>query len=111
MNDLMRPALYQAFHTIQPVHKKAVRTITADVVGPICESSDFLATERKLPDFQKGDLLAVMSAGAYGYTMASNYCSRLKIPEVMVKGNRFAIVNKRQEYDDLIRGEMIPDFL
>ena len=111
MNDLMRPALYQAFHTIQPVHKKAVRTITADVVGPICESSDFLATERKLPDFQKGDLLAVMSAGAYGYTMASNYCSRLKIPEVMVRGDRFAIVNKRQEYDDLIRGEMIPDFL
>jgi diaminopimelate decarboxylase len=111
MNDLMRPALYQAFHAIQPVQRKAVRRITADVVGPICESGDFLATDRELPDFQKGDLLAVMSAGAYGYTMSHNYCSRLKIPEVLVKEDRYYVINKRQVYDDLIKGESIPDFL
>ena len=111
MNDLMRPSLYQAFHAIQPVLNKNNPQITADVVGPICESGDFLATDRVLPDFEKGDLLAVMSAGAYGYTMSSNYCSRLKVPEVMVKGGRYAVINKRQNYEDLVSGESIPEFL
>ncbi len=85
--------------------------ITADVVGPICESGDFLAVDRELTDAQKGDLLAVMSAGAYGFVMSSNYCSRPKVPEVMVKGDTYSVTNRRQSYEDLIRNETIPDFL
>jgi diaminopimelate decarboxylase len=112
MNDLMRPSLYHAFHAIQPVIQMDTQhNIQADVVGPICESGDFLATDRVMQDVQKGDLLAVMSAGAYGYTMSSNYCSRLKVPEVMVKEDRYYVINQRQEYEDLIRGESIAAFL
>lgn len=111
MNDLIRPALYQAFHAIQPVVKKGGTPITADVVGPICESGDFLAVDRELADVQKGDLLAVMSAGAYGFVMSSNYCSRPKVPEVMVKDDLYSVTNRRQSYEDLIRNESIPDFL
>jgi len=111
MNDLLRPSLYKAFHAVQPVQQKDAGIITADLVGPICESGDFLASERDMADVTAGDLLAVMSAGAYAYTMSSNYCSRLKVPEVMVKGSEFHVVRERQQYEDLVRGESIPPFL
>jgi diaminopimelate decarboxylase len=111
MNDLIRPSLYQAFHAIQPVTNHKRRPITADVVGPICESGDFLALDRELPDVQKGDLLAVMSAGAYGFVMSSNYCSRRKVPEIMVKDGMYSVTNRRQSYEDIICNETIPDFL
>jgi len=111
MNDLMRPSLYKAFHAIWPVVKTDQVSIQADVVGPICESGDFLAVDRQIPDVKKGDLLAVMSAGAYGFTMSSNYCSRPRIPEVMVKDDRFHVVRARQNYEDLIAGESVPSFL
>jgi len=108
MNDLIRPALYNAHHVIQPVINKAGSPrIRADVVGPICESSDFLALDREMADVAGGDLLAVMSAGAYGYVMANNYCSRLKPAEVMVDGDRFTVIRQRQTYEDLIAGEML----
>jgi diaminopimelate decarboxylase len=111
MNDLMRPSLYKAFHAIQPVVKTVHAPIKADVVGPICESGDFLALDREIPDVKQGDLLAVMSAGAYGFTMSSNYCSRLRVPEVMVADDRFYVVRARQTYEDLVAGETIPPFL
>ena len=111
MNDLIRPSLYNAFHAIKPVLQADAKTITADVVGPICESSDFLANDREIPDVSKGDLLAVFSTGAYGFVMASNYCSRLKVAEVMVKGDNFHVVTARQNYIDLVKDESIPPFL
>ncbi|MCF8068513.1 MAG: diaminopimelate decarboxylase [Desulfobacterales bacterium] len=111
MNDLARPSMYGAYHGVQPVVSSDRRTIVADIVGPICESGDFLATDRKMPDVKQGELIALMSAGAYGYTMASNYCSRLKPAEIMVKGNQFHVIRKRQSYDDLVAGESIPSFL
>jgi diaminopimelate decarboxylase len=112
MNDLMRPTLYGAYHGLQPVAKKADRSaIRADVVGPICESGDFLAADREMPDIKRGELLAVMSAGAYGFTMSSNYCSRPRVAEVMVDGDRFEIVRERETYEDLVRGERVPDFI
>ena len=111
MNDLMRPTLYNAFHAIEPVVRIEDRQITGDVVGPICESGDFLAMDRKLPDVTNGDLLAVMSAGAYGFAMSSNYCSRLRAAEVMVKDDRFYVVRDRESYMDLVKGESIPPFL
>jgi diaminopimelate decarboxylase len=111
MNDLIRPSLYQAYHAIQPVVQKDDALITADVVGPICESGDFLATDRDLADVRRGDLLAVMSAGAYGYVMSSNYCSRTKVPEVMVHHDAYHVTNKRQNYEELIQNETIPGYL
>jgi diaminopimelate decarboxylase len=111
MNDLMRPTLYSAFHAIEPVVDNEGQQITADVVGPICETGDFLAVDRKISDVIKGDLLAVMSAGAYGFTMSSNYCSRPRVAEVMVKDDRFYVVRDRESYEDLVNGESIPPFL
>ncbi|HUV50502.1 MAG TPA: diaminopimelate decarboxylase [Anaerolineae bacterium] len=111
MNDLARPSLYKAFHAIEPVVKSENELITADIVGPICESGDFLAADRRISNVKRDDLLAVMSAGAYGFTMSSNYCSRLRVAEVMVKDDRFYVVKKRQDYTDLIAGESIPPFL
>lgn len=111
MNDLMRPTLYGAFHAIEPVISTEDPPITADVVGPICETGDFLAVDRKMPDVKKGDLIAVMSAGAYGFTMSSNYCSRPRVAEVMVKDDRFHVVRARESYEDLVDGESIPPFL
>ncbi len=109
MNDLLRPSLYDAHHDIQPVLKNESAPVkTVDVVGPICESGDFLAKDRKIPHPQSGDLLAVMSAGAYGFTMASNYNSRPKAPEVLVKGKTVMVIRDRETYQDLIRGESIP---
>jgi diaminopimelate decarboxylase len=111
MNDLMRPTLYNAFHAIEPVINSKKNMIVADVVGPICESSDFLAVDRSICDVASGDLLAIMSAGAYGYVMSSNYCSRPRVAEVMVKGDRFHIIKTREDYTDLIRGESLPPFI
>jgi len=111
MNDLMRPTLYSAYHAIKPVELSGGATIRADVVGPICESGDFLALDRELADVVKGDLLAVMSAGAYGFVMSSNYCSRLRVPEIMAMGDTFEVIRTRQTYDDLIAGESVPEFL
>ena len=111
MNDLIRPSLYGSFHQIQPVLRRAREEITADVVGPICESGDFLAKGRPLPVFERGELMAVMSAGAYGFTMSSNYNSRPRIPEILVRDDRWYIIRKRETCEDLIRGEEIPDFM
>ena len=110
MNDLLRPTLYNAFHAIEPVVNSKKNLIVADVVGPICESSDFLAVDRSICDVESGDLLAVMSAGAYGYVMSSNYCSRPRVAEVMVKGDRFHVIKTRENYEDLVRGESLPTF-
>ncbi len=110
MNDLLRPSLYDAHHDIQPVIKDESAPVnTVDVVGPICESGDFLAKDRKMPQAHPGDLLAVMSAGAYGFTMASNYNSRPKTPEVLIKDDKIMVIRARETYEDLIRGETIPD--
>jgi len=111
MNDLARPSLYGAYHAIWPVEERPPGAMVADVVGPICESGDFLAQDRELPLLDRGDLLAVMSAGAYGFTMSSNYNSRPRVAEVMVKGDGFWVVREREGYEDLVRGERIPSFL
>jgi diaminopimelate decarboxylase len=111
MNDLIRPSLYGSFHGIQPVRISGRRRIKADVVGPICESSDFLAKDREIESFEPGELMAVMSAGAYGFSMSSNYNSRPRVAEVMVKGDRFYVTRARETYEDLVRGETIPEFL
>jgi diaminopimelate decarboxylase len=111
MNDLIRPSLYNSYHQIQPVMMDKKDEIIADVVGPICESGDYLAKGRKISRFERGDLMAVMSAGAYGFTMSSNYNSRGRIPEVLVSDDQFYIIRQRETYVDLIRGETIPKFL
>lgn len=112
MNDLIRPSLYDSFHRIiSVVPERGEGTFKADVVGPICESGDFLAKDRLIPHYQSGDLIAVMSAGAYGFTMSSNYNSRPRAAEVLVNGGEFHIIRKREDYEDLIRGEQIPGFL
>lgn len=111
MNDLMRPALYGSYHVIRPVTQVDREPVNVDVVGPICESSDFLAKDRQAPRFEQGDLLAVMSAGAYGFSMSSNYNSRRRSAEVLVKGDGYHVIRARETNDDLIRGEKLPDFL
>jgi len=120
MNDLIRPALYDAYHQILPLRTtsnapclsgRQGRTTKYDIVGPICESADFFAKERYLSKIKEGDYLAIMSAGAYGFTMASNYNSRLKVAEVMVSGNKAFMIRKRDTREDLIRNEKIPPFL
>jgi diaminopimelate decarboxylase len=111
MNDLIRPALYGSYQAIQPVTQANDEKIVADVVGPICESGDFFAKDREISRPQRGDLLAVMSAGAYGFTMASNYNSHPKPPEVLVDGDHYYVIRARESLDDLIRGEEIPESL
>lgn len=112
MNDLIRPSFYDSFHRIiSVVPKKDEKACKADIVGPICESGDFLAKDRIMPLYRSGDLIAVMSAGAYGFTMSSNYNSRPRAAEVMVRGDRFYVIRRREDYQDLVRGEEIPDFL
>ena len=111
MNDLTRPALYGAFQGIIAVDRSRQGTLVADVVGPICESGDFFARDREVPAFQPGDLLAVTSAGAYGFTMSSNYNSRPRVPEILVKDDQVLTVRARESYEDLVRGEIIPDGL
>ena len=112
MNDLIRPSIYGAYHHLGPVVKgRSGKKMVADIVGPVCESGDFLAKDREITRVKRGDLLAVMSAGAYGFSMSSNYNSRPRPAEVMVKGNEFAIIRRRETYNDLIRGEAVPEFL
>ncbi len=111
MNDLIRPALYGSYQAIQPVVATSGAPIVADVVGPICESGDFFAKDREIPRPRRGDLLAVMSAGAYGFTMASNYNSHPRPPEILVDGDHYYVVRARETLEDLIRGETIPPAL
>ncbi len=108
MNDLIRPSLYDAYHEVLPVRESRGRPqLTVDVVGPVCESGDFLAKDRALPQVDEGDLLAVMSAGAYGFAMASNYNARPRAAEVLVDGSRYSIARRRESYEDLILGESV----
>ncbi len=112
MNDLIRPSFYGAYHEILPVHKAAQsRLVKQDVVGPICESGDFFAHGRSLPVLEREDLVALMSVGAYGFSMSSNYNSRTRAAEVIVNGSDYFIVRKREINNDLIKGEQIPSFI
>ncbi|MCL5406132.1 MAG: diaminopimelate decarboxylase [Deltaproteobacteria bacterium] len=111
MNDLIRPSLYGSYHSVQPVVRNLKETEIVDVVGPICESGDFLARDRGLPISAQGDYLAVMSAGAYGFSMSSNYNSRPRVPEVLVNGGQFSVIRRRETWEDLVRPETVPDFL
>ena len=112
MNDLIRPSLYEAYHDIRPVVQSAgAEEAVFDVVGPICESGDFLAKDRRMPEVKRGGLLAVMGAGAYGFSMSSNYNSRPRVAEVIVRGNDYHIVRERETYEDLVRGEKVPQWL
>jgi diaminopimelate decarboxylase len=111
MNDLIRPAFYEAYHEIVPVTRKGSPLVSSDVVGPICESGDFFCQDRPLPRMAQGDYLALMSAGAYGFVMASNYNTRPLTAEVMVKGNRAALVRVRQSLKELWSGETAAPWL
>jgi len=113
MNDLIRPTLYDAHHDIKPVEAPSSGTqrVVADVVGPVCESGDYLALGREMPEVRPGDLLAVMTAGAYGAVQASTYNTRLLIPEVLVKDAEYAVVRPRPSYDDLIALDHVPAWL
>ena len=106
MNDLIRPALYQAHHEILPV-TATDKTVSGDLVGPICESGDFLAQDRELPDVKQGDLVVALSAGAYGFSMSSNYNSRPRAAEIMVDGERATPIRQRETFEDIVRGEII----
>lgn len=110
MNDLARPALYDAHHPIWPARKSAAHDYVADVVGPICESGDYLAKARHMPRPKPGDLWAVMAAGAYGFSMSSQYNTRPRAAEVMVSGKNWRVVRERETVRDLVRGERVPDF-
>ena len=113
MNDLIRPTLYEAYHEIWPVAEPApdAATMTSDVVGPVCETGDYLALDRALPELRSGDLIAVMTAGAYGAVLASQYNSRLLVPEVLVAGDRYAVTRPRPHYGDMLAAERLPDWL
>jgi diaminopimelate decarboxylase len=108
MNDLIRPVLYEAYHAIWPVRKTTGRpAVVADVVGPVCESGDFFAQEREMPEPEAGELLAVMSAGAYGFVMASNYNSRARSAELLVEGATVHVIRERDSFEDLVHGEKL----
>jgi diaminopimelate decarboxylase len=107
MNDLIRPALYESHHEIIPLRKTDRPPVLADVVGPVCESADFLARDRTLANVMPGDYLAVCTAGAYGFVASSNYNSRPRPPEVLVDGDKFRVVRRRETFDDLVRGEVV----
>lgn len=111
MNDLVRPSLYNAYHEIKPVEEKKNGAIKADFVGPICESGDFFAKDREIAQLFQDDLLAIFGAGAYGYSMSSNYNARRRAPEVLVKDKDFFVVKKRETFGDLVKGESTPPFL
>ena len=111
MNDLIRPALYQSYHEIVPViEPNKSKPDKVDIVGPVCESGDFFALNREMPELHQGDLLAIMSVGAYGFVMASNYNSRSLPAEVLVRGDKFALIRKRETWEDLLRDEVEPDW-
>ncbi len=107
MNDLMRPSLYGSYHAIQPETLRGRGRCNADIVGPICESGDFLARDRDMPVVRARDLLAIMSSGAYGFALSSNYNSRPRVPEVLVRGKRMKVIRKREVFKDLVRGEAL----
>ena len=111
MNDLLRPTLYEAHHDIQPVNPSNLPPITGDIVGPVCETGDYLAKDRTIAGVEEGDLLAVMSAGAYGAVMASTYNSRPLIPEVLVDGSRWHVIRPRKSLDELIALDSVPDWI
>lgn len=111
MNDLIRPTLYEAHHDIQPVVHSNLAQITADVVGPVCETGDFIAQDRKMEGVKEGDLLAVMSAGAYGAVMASTYNSRPLVPEVLVDGDKWHVIRPRKSIAELIALDSVPDWV
>jgi diaminopimelate decarboxylase len=112
MNDLVRPAMYESYHEIVPLHRDSSRrALVADVVGPICESGDCFAKDRQLQEVGEGELVAFMSAGAYGYSMASRYNTRSMPAEVLVKGSNFGLVNARESFEQMIAGERVPPFL
>jgi diaminopimelate decarboxylase len=113
MNDLIRPALYDAYHAILPAREPSAEAATqrVDIVGPICESADIFAEQRPMPPVQAGDLLAICSAGAYGAVMSSTYNLRLPAPEIMVRGNDFAIVRPRPDYQAIISRDRLPAWL
>ncbi len=113
MNDLMRPTLYEAYHEILPVVEPApgTPTIVTDVAGPVCETGDYLALARTLPELNAGDLISVMTAGAYGAVLASEYNSRLLVPEVLVAGSRYSVTRPRPSYDDMLAKERLPNWL
>jgi len=112
MNDLIRPTLYEAYHSIKPVIEPGAgaERITVDVVGPVCETGDFLAQDRELPLMQPGDLISVGTAGAYGAVQAGTYNSRLLVPEVLVKGDKFHVIRPRLTYEDLLALDSVPDW-
>jgi diaminopimelate decarboxylase len=107
MNDLIRPSLYRAHHEILPLRRNSLPPATVDVVGPVCETGDFLARDREMANAMPGDTLAVCTAGAYGFVLSSNYNSRPRVPEVLVTGDSWRIVRERESYADLVRGEQI----
>jgi diaminopimelate decarboxylase len=107
MNDLLRPALYQSHHEVIPVRKQARDMIRADVVGPVCETGDFLARNREMPDMRPGDLLAICTAGAYGFVQASNYNSRPRPAEILVDGATWRVIRRRETFEDLVRPELV----
>jgi len=107
MNDLIRPSLYRSYHDILPVRKTDRPNIVADVVGPVCETGDFLARDRTLANAAPGDFLAIATAGAYGYVLASNYNARRRPVEVLVEGDKWRIIRARETYEDLVRGETV----
>jgi len=111
MNDLVRPSLYGAFHEIVSVRYNDAKKINVNVVGPVCESGDFLAKDRDMPLVESGELLAVLSAGAYGFSMSSNYNSRRRVAEVLVRDAEFNVIKSRETLKDLIKGEKIPSFM
>jgi len=111
MNDLIRPTLYEAHHDVQPVRHSNLPPITADVVGPVCETGDYLALGRRMPGVKEGDLLSVMTAGAYGAVMASTYNSRPLIPEVLVDGDKWHVIRPRKSIEELIALDSVPDWL
>ncbi|HUE37925.1 MAG TPA: diaminopimelate decarboxylase, partial [Candidatus Binatia bacterium] len=111
MNDLIRPSLYGSYQKIEPVKRRGGAASVVDVVGPVCESGDFFAKDRELEPVAAGDLLAVRSAGAYGFVMSSNYNTRPRAAEVLVDGGTYHVVRARETLADLVRGETIPESL
>ena len=111
MTELIRPALYQAYHEVLAVNRQRGRSATVDIVGPVCESADFLAQKREMPVPRPGDLLAALDTGAYGMAMASNYNSRPKPAEVLIDGGKMYLVRRRETVRDLIRHEVVPEHL
>jgi diaminopimelate decarboxylase len=111
MNDLLRPAMYDAYHDIRPVAPRDGEALPYDVVGPICETGDTFTRDRMLPSLEAGDLVAFMTAGAYGAAMSSEYNSRLLAPEVLVKGGQFAVVRPRPTYEDMLARESAAPWL